>query len=253
MQKTLLYLVCAGFATFKGFAGTPVSAWILGENNFFPIQPIQVTNLISQVNRIFGQVAMSFDLDSVVCTNVPSTLLRIDMFDDDFDSIANAIDNLDRRADRLKIYFVYMIDGADAFNLMLSNASHGIVASVGCDGVLLAHELGHTCGLSDIYAKDNLFAHQNKQPDIVGEIRYDWLPDDWGSSSPTVHFYPPGFRQSDMIERLLMHGSVPRGTAFSRGDIYGIWYSGDPRQSTWHTSLAPVGFFDHGNRNPRHQ
>ena len=217
------------------------------------MQPVQVTNLVSDVNAIFSQVAMSFDLDSVICTNVSPSLLTIDVLDEDFSSTASAIDNIDRRSNRLKIYFVYLINGADAFNLMLNNESHGIVASVGCDGVLLAHEFGHTCGLSDIYSKDNLFTHQNRQPDIVGEIRYDWLPDDWGSSSPTEHFYPPGFRQSDIIERLLMHGYVPRGTAFSRGDIYGIWYIGDPRQSAWHTSLAPVGFFDHGNRYPRHK
>ena len=237
----------------RGFAGIPVSVWIMGENNYFPIQPVQVTNLILQVNGIYGQVAMSFDLDSVICTNVPSSLLRIDLFDTSFNSVASDIDNIDRRTDRIKIYFAYMIDGADAFNLVLNGECHGIVASIGCDALLLAHEIGHTCGLSDIYAKDNLFDHPDKQPDIVGEIRYDWLPDDWGSSSPSVHYYPPGFRQADMIHRLLMHGALPRGPRFSRGDIYGIWYSGDPRQSPWHSSMAPVGFFDHGNRYPTHK
>ncbi len=54
MKKKVLIYLCALLVAVRGLAGIPVSVWIMGENNYFPIQPVQVTNLISQINGIYG-------------------------------------------------------------------------------------------------------------------------------------------------------------------------------------------------------
>ena len=81
----------------------------------------------------------------------------------------------------------------------------------------LAHEVGHSCGLCDIFIVDN-----EKSPtlSIIGEpVGQEKMPMDWANG-----YHPPGITQDEIVQRLLMYGIPDKdaGTRIPRGNIYGI-------------------------------
>lgn len=82
----------------------------------------------------------------------------------------------------------------------------------------VAHELGHACGLDDIYIK-------NKDIEIpVEKPKYSWMQDDW-NNGPGPQYYDPHNYQSDIIKNLLMYGvgsKVFGGIDIPYGRVKGI-------------------------------
>ena len=80
----------------------------------------------------------------------------------------------------------------------------------------LAHEVGHSCGLCDIFIVDN-----EKSPtlSIIGEpVGQEKMPMDWANG-----YHPPGITQDEIVKRLLMHAHPDAtGVLVPRGDIHGI-------------------------------
>ncbi|MBQ7652440.1 MAG: hypothetical protein IJS15_15890, partial [Victivallales bacterium] len=238
---------------------TPVRAYILGHDNDFRTTPQQVTNLIAGVNRIYEQAGMRFVLESAVCLNTSDSWLNLILDTPDADKPKrDAICDICQHANVIELYFVHSIDqGAMALNnYNAQNQVTGIILSPAATITTLAHEIGHSCGLADIYVMDNVHEHSHSdqlQP-VSGSISSQRLPNDWGATHPECHFYFPFVDQPALIRKLLMFG---RSSEFKgdipAGDIYGIWYIEPPDGNSAVKSLAPVSLGLHTTRTPVHQ
>ena len=142
----------------------------------------------------------------------------------------------------LEIYFVKEIYDTNGWVVWGVNSAHGCAVATNGNFRTLAHEIGHACGLHDIYdTRSDLAAA------VTGEVREAWAPDDW-NGGPGPLYYEPGLEQAELVRRLLMYGYG--GTAIVKGDIplgrvLGITWNGQ-------TNLVKVGLRDM-NRNPKHQ
>lgn len=202
-----------------------------------PTSVSQISNELVEVNRVFRQVAMSFRLDSCVYTNDSSLASIVE---------TNAVQLVDLMSildcgEGLNLYFVPRIIGeSHAFQI-----DYGIVFGRGFTANEIAHEIGHACGLKDVYD----WAHGTDMV-VGGKLRKSWMPDDSGR-------YRTIATQDEVLKRLLMYGySGNSGVDLTYGDVYGLWYTmerlpgQDRKTKVWHLSLAPVGFHEHGNRHP---
>ena len=202
-----------------------------------PTSAFQISNELLKVNRVFRQVAMSFRLDSCIYTNDSSLSSIVETNAEQLVELMSILDC----GEGLNLYFVPRIIGeGEAFH-----TEYGIVFSRSFTANDIAHEIGHACGLEDVYDWAD-----GTDAVIDGELRRSWMPDDWG------HYRTVSF-QDEILKRLLMYGySTNLGFDITYGDVYGLWYTmeqlpGQNRRSkVWHQSLAPVGFHLHGNRNP---
>lgn len=192
-------------------------------------------SLVTEVNRIFRQVAMSFRAGECIVTN-DSSFVSIDS--NNLTGSIGLFDALDGSSG-IKVFFVPELIDAAAFQ-----CSKGIVVGQGYSARVLAHELGHACGLDDIYD-----VYDGVEYEVNGAIRRAWVPLDWGD-------YRTVSDQAELVQQLLMYGyDSGTGVDITFGDVYGLWYSEFEDSSgesnvVWHMSLAPVGFHHHGNRNP---
>jgi len=230
----LVFIVFAGLAQ-------PVSlhCWIVQRDD--GVQRISlesISNQVTSANKIFSQVAMSFEISSINYTN-DSRYVSVSFTND---VLQTEICNITNATNGVEIYFVESVtDGALAFR-----RSDGIIIGTqGYGETLLAHELGHACGLADIYDYNSQTTLR-----VQGLPQASRFTHDWG-------WYPDGLTQPQIIQKLLMYGyNTPYGTDMPRGDIYGVWYEYVPNSSglgynkVWHLSNAPVGFKLHGNRHP---
>ena len=216
----------------------PLYCWIVADNRGDSLHTYSsISNSVDELNAIYSQVAMEFGIGSISRTN--STYLTHVEYTNDT-QIAELC-SVTNETGGLELYFVDSItDGVNAFMV-----PSGIAVGASPTRTTLAHEVGHACGLSDIYD-----VHQETSLTVTGMPCRAWMPRDWG-------WYPEHVAQADVIKRLLMYGfgSAAKGDV-SRGDIYGlsydsVWNAASNRwDKVWHLGLAPVGFKDHGTRHP---
>jgi len=111
----------------------------------------------------------------------------------------------------------------------------------------LAHELGHACGLRDIYEwfRDPTTGVVTSIND-AGLTRASYMhPKDWAAG-----YYPRGLLHTNLITRVLMYGySHDTKGCIPYGDAYGVYLPVNATQLI--TGMAPVGFKDM-KRNPTH-
>ena len=230
---------------------TMVYAYILGHDGDYRTTPTEVTNLIAGVNEIYEQVGMKFEIATIDTPSINPDWLVIDA-----GSVSRGIPlgicNLAQQTDGLELYFVHRIDldGTLAFNWRHNGERVGIILPAGANSLTLAHELGHSCGLADIYVVDPRKSGP-RQPPVIGDKHFAWMPGDWGSTSTSEHFYQ-GNNHQNVIDTLLMLGTNLCDSDLSFGDIHGIWYQWVNDVKVYETSLAPVGVSTHINRNPQH-
>jgi len=107
----------------------------------------------------------------------------------------------------------------------------------------LAHELGHACGLPDIYSyygiyddAGNLVQFCQLEPDGVKPCE-DYQKDDW-SGTATTSYCAASLTQAVLIDRLVMNGyrtsETWDGKDISLGSVWGVWYE-------WTTSSKVCG------------
>ena len=156
----------------------------------------------------------------------------------DVDLRSNAVHSLRTKLTQpggMEIYFVHSIVGRHGETPSGANHLTGMLISAQGNGRTLPHETGHACGACDIYA-----SHTGTNLEASGEIREEWMPQDWG-----VYFADgmPVPDISDFLQRLLMYGytitehgpkgDVPTGTIYGLG-TYGPVFG-------WETNLWGVG------------
>lgn len=212
--------------------------WIVGDDDGIASYTADsVRDVVDGVNQIFAQVALSFDVRSLSFTN--DTCLS----DLDYSDAAqrNALCSVTNGTGGLELYFIRHLEGSPtAFY-----SRGGIVIGHRANVRTVAHEIGHACGLKDIYdrASGAEFA-------VDGLPSRDRMPLDWG-------WYPPDTTHADVLKRLLMYGYTSEAKAdISLGDVYGLYYTSSwdsvsqSHVRTWHLGLAPVGFEGNGIMSP---
>ena len=172
-SRTVLLLCLVVLGDCAVSSPVPLRCAVVGaDDQPFPMNVETLSNRIVEVNRIFRQVAMSFRIDSVVFTNDDS-FLEIDL------------DNANQRerlysmlpdGDGLKVFFVNAIvtDDAAVWN------PFGIIVKSSASVSDVAHELGHACGLEDVYDE---ITGSNFVISVTGRAARERMPDDWGRYS----------------------------------------------------------------------
>ena len=87
--------------------------------------------------------------------------------------------------------------------------------------ITFAHEIGHACGLRDIYNSYKI-SGSNRYPPIEDIVKEVWVPDDWSGGTEYGH-YPADYPHERVIRTMLMYGNVSSlAVDIPCGDIYGI-------------------------------
>lgn len=211
--------------------------WIVGnDDGETSFSEDSVRDIVEGVNQIYAQVAMSFDVSSVSFTN--DTRLSDLVYSDA--AQRNAICGITNNTDGIELYFIRYLEG----HPMAFFKRDGIVIGHRANVRTVAHEIGHACGLKDIYDR-----RKDAGLSVEGAPSESRMPLDWG-------WYPPDVTQADILKRLLMYGYASDEKAdISFGDVYGIYFvsSWNPvsqrYEREWLLDLAPVGFEANGSRN----
>lgn len=237
MRRVLIILIMALKAG-SGLFAADLYCWIIGDaNGNCHFTPSSVSNLVSEVNGLYRQVAMSFDIKEMLFTNDVS-LTAVDLSNELQKAKVCAIGS---GTEGLELYFVNELRG----RATAVHRSTGIIIGPSANGRTLGHEIGHACGLPDVYD-----FHRETTLSITGAPTKDRMPNDWG-------WYPTNVTQKMVVSRLLMYGySSAQKADLSYGDVYGLHYTSSwnrvtrRRDKFWELSNAPIGFGLHGNRHP---
>lgn len=222
------------------------SAWILSDDQGAATTVQRVESLVAGANEIWKQAGLTFSLVDTVITNMPGYL---DVRRNSSDGVTHAqVVDLRHGTGALELYFVRSMPNG----VVAANSSGGLVAGPEATASTLAHELGHACGLRDIYPSRN----GQTLPITVSK---EFLPRDWNSETRS-NYWPTNITMRALLPRLLMYGyKEPTKCDITIGDVMGVWYTsqraptGNAWIRNWRTSLAPIGFFVHGTNCPVHQ
>jgi hypothetical protein len=246
-----------------------ITAWIVtGKNDAFPRGVIDVQNMIAPLNDIYRQVGVSFYLDSVIVTNIPSAYnLFYDKNPDggwDFDRLVD----IGQGTGGIECYFVndFIMTGNEK-PPSAANSSTGLVMSARADSTTLAHEIGHAFGLSDVYVSAHEGQSDASSPSTLSVatnfICYACAPFDWnggcrGRGEGGSRYYQNSARMAAIVPRLLMYG-VHDGSGSKRditiGPVDAVNYIGGGESTVWYDEFAPIGFFENGEKksSPNHE
>ena len=78
----------------------------------------------------------------------------------------------------------------------------GIIVRNSANARTLAHEIGHGCGLYDIFIDHNDFVPSF----LLENAKSEWMQDDWNNGTG-CRYYDPVLQHKDIIQRLLMFGN----------------------------------------------
>ena len=210
-----------------------LSAWIVENKNLEAVASTveRVNAMVKAANDIYAQVGVTFDLgDRIAITNIPAA------YDINEEGAANGRWDIGRLADLasstggLECYFVNSItrirdDGSTAALLGL-HVDSGLAVAASAGGVILAHELGHAFGMSDIYCESD----GGSQMSELTRGAY-WLGDWNGGCNShlgwhgTERYYGTGTEHHVLVRRMLMDGrkaDPSRGLDITYGGVFGF-------------------------------
>ena len=201
-----------------------------------------VDAMLPDVNKIYKQVGMEFYVADV--SYVTNNAWYCPPYDTDKVQTCHRMQSYASGTGGLEIYCISEFADAANERVIGFNSSNGLVSDgmtlkATASAAVLAHEIGHACGLDDIYVRRASAAGEIVS--VEGScLRRDWMPNDWSSG-----MYPSTWHQGSVINRLLMRGEF----AVSNRDIPSgrIWGVGHDRR----TRLIKVGVNDI-NRHPMH-
>jgi len=218
-----------------------VTVWIVRDNNGSnaSVTPTQVINKINEANLIQDQVAMVLNLSGGIhYTNRTDWLIM-----DTSDAANDVMKDLPNYGNGLKVCFISEISSGVAG----VNSTNCIIITLDAKPNTLPHEVGHTCGLWDIYiAHTNNFSLPDESPSTesiekIGPTKAEYMhPKDWGSG-----YYPVGFLHTNLVMQLLMYGYAEDDALdIPCSDVYGV-------DKLTEKGMVPVGF-KRMKRNPQH-
>ena len=200
----------------------------------------EVRTMMTEVNRIYEQIGVSFYIDSISYTNRRELLdLSISQNNVDVCDLQRRRQLVDmaKNTNGFELYFINKIYGRVSGN----KTNLGIVLSKNATADTIAHEIGHSFGCSDIYCvkkSDGRTPLSSNNVDIT-RAELDW------SNGAGCRYYSSDITQSKIIKRLIMcgHGYRERGD-LSSGSVYGYTKYDDE-------GLVDIGFFrGSSRRNP---
>ena len=220
--NVVAYIVCKDDGSDAPITPTEVSEKIIKTNNDHLCYAAMTLNLV-EIKYVSNTVWQTV----VYGSGTPSPQML------EFEAVTNP-------SNGLKLFFVDKIvhvNGVDnAAGLRRPNA---IAIAPNANITTLAHEIGHACGLNDIY--DYRRDGNNNLILLQGPVAADRMnPLDWAGG-----FYAEGLQQAELVKRLLMHGytSNTKGS-IPHGDVFGLNAQNAP-------AMIKVGL-NSMNRQPQH-
>ncbi len=187
-----------------------VYPFILSNGGTQAVDASFVQNQLDRANLIYRQAGIHFVLQPIAVMETNAwTYLQLDATGDwpEFWTLVNTHHGLDG----VEAYFVRSIEDANGLT-----AHGGIAISSHARSVTLAHELGHSMGVPDIYAT------RTNIPSVTGFVQAAWAPHDW-SGDTNESYYAPELMQSNLLRRLVMYGvGIDSKADVPMGDIRGI-------------------------------
>ena len=237
MKRALLTVLEIGLLL-PGCASIPIHAFIVCDADGSPAVATEtVRDHISNLNLVFSQVVMDFELVRLAMITNENWL----SISSSNSAQHQALCATAHGTGGIELYYVEEIDDCVAFK-----TPSGLVVSRDANGLSVAHEVGHLCGLTDIYDD-----HEGTTLRVTGRSSRNRMPNDYGRPDFSIP-------HAKRLEKLLMYGyHADESIDISYGDVYGLWHTREvsPRNgqltNVWHLSLAPVGFHFHGNRHPQ--
>jgi hypothetical protein len=193
---------------------------------------------VNRANRDYTQAAMSFYVANIKYVSSNAWL-----------HIANPLKfhemcSYTNNTGGLEVYVVgALFDRAAGMHsdqsFALGDSRRGLAVTADAPLMTLGHEIGHACGLDDIKKQrlGNILVSEN----LVG-------PDNWSGSTGTG-YYSSGLQHTNLITRLLMHGSVTETQCdIPLGHVWA--YPDDPNVSN--PTIRAVGVNSMRTRTPLH-
>ena len=228
---------------FTAFTVEPLSVkttvWIVGnkEGTYFARTENEVRSMMTEVNKIYEQIGVSFYIDSISYTNrrdlLDISIRRNGKVVCDSEKRRELV-NLSKNTNGFELYFINKISESATAN----KTNYGIVLSTNATARTVAHEIGHSFGCSDIYCvkkSDGRTPLSSNNVDIT-RAELDW------SNGAGCRYYPNDITQSKLIKRLIMcgHGYRERGD-LSSGSVFGYTKYDEE-------GLVDIGFFRGSSR-----
>ena len=199
-----------------------------------PITQSHLDTMLAEVNTIFRQVGMHFSYGASI-TNVTNDVWAENGLVKS--AVGNQIRNILSGTDGLEIYFIpgekRKPGPGKKFKLGAYNP-WGIIMRTSANAKTMAHEIGHACGLHDIYVDRNGF-EPSELSDFLVKSR---MEDDWSNGTGT-RFYELLLRHETVIRRLMMFGEgSDEKSDIPAGSVFGLSEDGVPGsisvgRSTW--------------------
>ncbi len=200
---------------------TPIHLYIVHANDgTSPVSAARFPACLQRANEIFAQVGMRFEWAS---TNHLTNSAWFKQSSKNRYAIAKKMTASASGTQGLEVYCIdeflpqLTADGRIMRTLGLHvnspKESVGLIMTKHGRNRVLAHELGHACGLRDIYRRSGLESFVSEK-----QIKNDW------SGGKGTGYYRQGLTQNELIGRLLMDGEdedLHKQVDISNGPVYG--------------------------------
>jgi len=121
----------------------------------------------------------------------------------------------------LKCYFIDSF--IDSGRTLAGHDTNGILMTRDANAISLAHEIGHACGLDDIYEDNNGVALPSGETFEWRHAMDDWNNGSFGNATQGSRYYRQGLDREELVHRLLMYGfNLSSRADISTGYVDGI-------------------------------
>ena len=175
-------------------------------------------DLLDGANEIHQQSGMEFVLAANVVYTNKTEWLEISTTDDWAEY--HDLQSIDYHTGGIEVYCINSFEGGQQNGLSCnaSNRAAGITISQVSTARTLAHELGHACGLLDVYVNQKDGDRIVSIPDEP--VTQEWLPGDWCAEAPNGGYGQ--LTQHPLLRRVLMYGVENENAVdIPNGSVYG--------------------------------